>query len=123
MRRERHTSLRRLAAEAAATGALRVCADHSGLAEVAGTLAAALRAAPATASAAPLTAFRLDDGAVAGIAERLDAWLALPAADLEAARTVLVEAVRSRWSWEGVARSVLAASKGELERLDRVPSG
>lgn len=110
-----------VAAEAAATGALPVCARHSGLAEVAGTLAADLRADPATATAADLTAFDLDAGAVSAIAARLSSWLAMAAPERDAASDVLVDSVRSRWSWEGVARSVLAASAGELGRLDVVP--
>ncbi len=112
-----------VAAEAAATGALPVCAAHSGLAEVAGTLAGALRRTPGTAGVAELTAFGLDDEAVTGIASRLDAWLSLEAEERDEARAVLVAEVSSRWSWEGVARSALAASAGELERLDRVPAG
>ncbi len=111
-----------VAAEAAATGALPVCARHSGLAEVAGTLAAALRKRPETAPAAELTAFDLDRGAVAAIATRLDSWLGLDPAARADAGAVLADTVRSRWSWEGVARSVLAASAGELDRLDAVPA-
>ncbi len=106
-----------VAAEAAATGALPVCARHSGLAEVAGALADALPE-----PIGELTSFDLGPGAVAGIADRLDRWLALEPADRAAARSALVAAVRSRWSWEGVAETVLAASAGELERLERVPS-
>ncbi len=112
-----------VAAEAAATGALPVCARHSGLAEVAGTLAAGLGAAPATAMVAPLTAFDLGPGAVAALAGRLNAWLALDPAARAAASAVLVEVARSRWSWERVARAVLAAAAADLEALDPVPAG
>ena len=56
-----------VAAEAAAAGALPVCADHSGLAEVAAALDAELPAA-----ARGLTAFPLGPGAIEGIAARLD---------------------------------------------------
>ena len=112
-----------VAAEAAATGALPVCARHSGLAEVADTLAAALSAVPAAAMVAPLTAFDLDSGAVATIAARLNAWLALDPLARAAASAVLVDVARSRWSWEGVARAVLAAAAVDLDALDPVPPG
>jgi hypothetical protein len=39
----------------------------------------------------------------------------------ERARTALAETSGRLWSWEGVARGVLAASAGELEELPRVP--
>jgi glycosyltransferase involved in cell wall biosynthesis len=106
-----------VAAEAAATGALPVCARHSGLAEVAGALAATLPG-----DLGELTSFELGDGAVAAIAARLERWLALDPDEREAARTALVDAVRARWSWEGVAEGVLSASAGSLDELDRVPS-
>jgi glycosyltransferase involved in cell wall biosynthesis len=107
-----------VAAEAAATGALPVCARHSGLAEVAGVLGQALGS-----DLGELTSFGLGPGSVPEIASSLNRWLALGDGDLAPARSALVEAVRSRWSWEGVAEAVLAASDGALERLDRVPSG
>jgi glycosyltransferase involved in cell wall biosynthesis len=107
-----------VAAEAAAAGALPVCARHSGLAEVAGALAGAMPG-----DLGELTAFDLGPAAPAAIAERLNRWLVLGGRDREAAGAALVNAVRSRWSWEGVAGSVLAASAGELDRLDPVPSG
>lgn len=107
-----------VAAEAAAAGALPVCARHSGLAEVAAVLGAALPE-----GLEDLTAFDLGPGAVPAIAERLNRWLDLDEARRAAAGAALVEAVRSRWSWEGVAESVLVASAGRLEGLDPVPSG
>jgi hypothetical protein len=70
-----------------------------------------------------LTAFDLGPGAPAAIAERLHRWLALGAAERASASASLAATVRARWSWEGVAESVLAASAGELDRLDPVPSG
>jgi glycosyltransferase involved in cell wall biosynthesis len=106
-----------VAAEAAATGALPVCARHSGLAEVAAALAGAMPE-----GLGELTAFGLGPGAAPAIAERLNRWLALGEAERGSARASLVGAVRARWSWEGVAESVLAASSGELERLESVPS-
>jgi hypothetical protein len=69
-----------------------------------------------------LTAFDLGPRAVADIAERLNRWLASAPGERASAESDLVEAVRSRWSWEGVAEAVIAASGGDLEALDAVPS-
>lgn len=96
--------------EAAACGALPVSAAHSGMLEVSRQLAADLPA-----EVAELTSFGVEPGAVEAIASRLDRWLGLPEADRDAARQTLVETVRRLWSWEGVARGVLAASAGELD--------
>lgn len=105
-----------VAAEAAACGALPICADHSGLAEVAGALAAAV---PEPARAA-LT-FPVDDGAVRAIAARIGAWLDLDPGVRAQARAALVATARERWSWEGVARGVIAAARGRLDELPRPP--
>jgi glycosyltransferase involved in cell wall biosynthesis len=101
-----------VAAEAAACGALPVCAAHSGLAEVAEALAGEVPA-----PARPWLAFPVDEGAVRAIAERVLAWLAAPADVREATRVAIVAAVRERWSWEGVARGVIAAAEGRLDAL------
>jgi glycosyltransferase involved in cell wall biosynthesis len=98
--------------EAAACGALPVSAAHSGMLEVSRQLAANLPA-----EVAKLTSFGVELGAVEAIAGRLDRWLGLPDADREAARQGLVETVRRLWSWEGVARGVLAAAAGELDAI------
>jgi hypothetical protein len=51
------------------------------------------------------------------LAARLIAWLAAPD-DLRAqTRRALVETTRERWSWERVARGVIAAAQGDLEAL------
>ncbi len=105
-----------VAAEAAAGGALPVCADHSGLAEVAAALAEDLPA-----DIHDLTAFPLDGDPVREIADRLNRWLALPGAEREAASGDFVRVVRERWSWESVARTVVTASQGELDALVPVP--
>jgi len=105
-----------VAAEAAAAGALPVCADHSGLAEVAAALAEALPD-----PLAALTKFPLRDDPVRAIAARLDRWLSLPGAERERAGAELVATVRARWSWESVAATVIAASQGRLEHIERVP--
>jgi glycosyltransferase involved in cell wall biosynthesis len=101
-----------VAVEAAACGALPVSAGHSGMLEVSRQLAAALPE-----SAAELTSFAVEPGAVEAIADRLNRWLALPVGERERAREALVETVARLWSWEGVARGVLAASAGELDDL------
>ncbi|HET7120460.1 MAG TPA: glycosyltransferase family 4 protein [Solirubrobacterales bacterium] len=101
-----------VAVEAAACGTLPVSADHSGMREVSRQLAAALPE-----PVGGLTAFPVEEGAVEAIADRLNRWLALPAPEREEARAALVETVARLWSWEGVARGVLAAAAGELAGL------
>jgi glycosyltransferase involved in cell wall biosynthesis len=101
-----------VAAEAAACGALPVSAAHSGLAEVSDALA---RAVPA--HIAGMLSFPVDDSAVESLATRVTGWLQADPAVRESARTGLVETVRERWSWEGVARGVIAAARGELDDL------
>jgi glycosyltransferase involved in cell wall biosynthesis len=101
-----------VAAEAAACGALPVVAHHSGLGEVARTLAAAV---PEPARA--WLTFEVGPGAVRELAGGLSGWLAAPE-DLRAAtREAIVGATRERYSWDGVARTVIAAARGELDDL------
>lgn len=98
-----------VAAEGAACGALPICADHSGLAEVADALAQAVPAA-----ARPWLAFGVGgtgDEPVRAIAGCVSAWLEAPAALREDVRGALVTTVRERWSWEGVARGVITAAQ------------
>jgi glycosyltransferase involved in cell wall biosynthesis len=101
-----------VAAEAAACGVLPVSAGHSGMREVSGELAAALPE-----GVGELTSFPVEVGAVEAIADRLNGWLALPDRARLTAREKLVETARRLWSWEGVARAVLAASAGRLGEL------
>ena len=101
-----------VAAEAAACGVLPVSAGHSGMREVSRQLAPALPP-----GVADLVSFPVEAGAVEAIAERLNRWLALPGSEREAAREALVGTARRLWSWEGVARGVTAASRGDLDRL------
>jgi glycosyltransferase involved in cell wall biosynthesis len=101
-----------VAAEAAACGALPVSAGHSGMLEVSRQLGAALPP-----EIGRLTSFPVETGAVEAIAARLDGWLSLPEERREGAREALVETARRLWSWEGVARGVIAAARGELDRL------
>lgn len=101
-----------VAAEAAACGTLPVSAGHSGMLEVSRQLAAALPP-----EVGRLTSFPVAEGAVEGIAARLDGWLSLPEEQRTGAREALVGTARRLWSWEGVARGVIAAARGELDRL------
>jgi len=103
-----------VAVEAAAAGALPISAGHSGMLEVSRQLAAEL--AP---EVGRLTSFAVDPDAVTALAANLDAWLSLPEAERESARATVVETVGRLWSWEGVARGVLAAAAGELGDLPR----
>ena len=98
-----------VAVEAAACGALPVSAGHSGMLEVSRQLAAALPPTVARADLVPGRGRRRRGDrrpprrlARAARAER--------ASD---ARRELVETVARLWSWEGVARGVLAAAAGE----------
>jgi glycosyltransferase involved in cell wall biosynthesis len=101
-----------VAAEAAACGVLPVSAAHSGLVEVSDALA---RAVPEEASG--WLSFALDDGAVSAIAARLVSWLIADEQLRARTRAGLIATVRERWSWDSVARGVIAAAQGELEHL------
>jgi glycosyltransferase involved in cell wall biosynthesis len=101
-----------VAAEAAACGVLPVSAAHSGLAEVTDVLA---RAVPEKVAA--WLSFPVDDGAVRALAACLVSWLEADPELRARTRAGLVATVSERWSWDSVARGVLAASRGELDRL------
>jgi glycosyltransferase involved in cell wall biosynthesis len=101
-----------VAAEAAACGVLPISAAHSGLAEVSEALAQAVPY-----EAASLLSFPVDDHAVPALAQRLIGWLMADRDLRERTRAGLVETVRERWSWDGVARGVIAATQGRLEDL------
>jgi glycosyltransferase involved in cell wall biosynthesis len=103
-----------VAAEAAACGALPISAAHSGLAEVSSALAEAVPP-----ELAELLSFPVDDRAVRALAARVVGWLIADPQARERARDGLVRTVRERWSWEGVARGVIAAAHGELEQLQK----
>ncbi|HEV2753180.1 MAG TPA: glycosyltransferase, partial [Solirubrobacteraceae bacterium] len=105
-----------VAAEAAACGVLPVCADHSGLAEVAGTLAQAVPP-----EAADWLTVPIGPDTVTALADRLVAWLQAPPGLREATARALAATARERYSWEGVARGVLAATRGDLDALPPVP--
>jgi glycosyltransferase involved in cell wall biosynthesis len=101
-----------VAAEAAACGVLPVSAGHSGMLEVSRQLQQELPA-----EVGRLTSFPVEEGAVEAIADRLNGWLGLSDGDRADAQKSLVETAGRLWSWEGVARGVVAASLGELDRL------
>jgi glycosyltransferase involved in cell wall biosynthesis len=103
-----------VAVEAAACGALPVSAAHSGLADVSDALA---RGVPEEAAA--WLSFPVDDHAVAALASRLVSWLGADQALRSQTRAALVSTARDRWSWDGVARGVIAAARGELDGLGK----
>jgi glycosyltransferase involved in cell wall biosynthesis len=105
-----------VAAEAAAAGVLPVSAAHSGMLEVSRVLAGELPEA-----ARELVSFELGDGAVAGIAARLNGWFTLEDELRALTRERLSVTAARRWSWQGVARGILAASAGRLGDLPVVP--
>lgn len=106
-----------VAAEAAACGALPICSDHSGLAEVARALAEAVPE-----EARGWLRVPVDDRMVTGLAGRVTGWLGAPADVRAHTREALGAAARERYSWEGVARGVLRAARGDLGGLPPVPS-
>jgi glycosyltransferase involved in cell wall biosynthesis len=101
-----------VAAEAAACGALPLSARHSGLAEVTAALAEALDE-----PVRDLLSFEVGPGAVEEIAEKLVRWLRLDPAERGQARERLAELARGRYSWEGVAKGLLAGAQGRLDEL------
>jgi glycosyltransferase involved in cell wall biosynthesis len=104
-----------VAAEAAACGAFPVSAAHSGLREVSDALSEAVPA-----DVARWLSFPVDDDAVRALAADVAGWLAVAPEVREQTRNGLVETVRRLWSWEGVARGVLAAARGDLAALREV---
>ena len=103
-----------VAAEAAACGAFPVVAAHSGLAEVARSLAAEVPA-----PARRWLTFDVGPRSVEQLADALASWLTAPGELRAATREAIVGVARARYSWEGVARTVVAAAQG---RLDELPS-
>jgi glycosyltransferase involved in cell wall biosynthesis len=103
-------------AEAAACGVPPVSADHSGMREVSLKLAEAVGP-----ELAPLLSFPVGPGAVGEIAERVNGWLELDVGQRQSVGRRLAARADELWSWDGVARGVLAASAGDLEGLPKVP--
>jgi glycosyltransferase involved in cell wall biosynthesis len=98
--------------EAAACGALPISAAHSGMLEVAQRMGEVLPAA-----VAELISFPVADGAVLELAARLRAWLSYDAHSRREIGALLARHVDETWSWQGVARAVVAASQGRLAEL------
>ena len=89
--------------------------DNCGwLAEVARTLGTAVPDA-----ARGWLTFEVGPGAVRELADDLSAWLAAPDDVRAATREAIVAATRESYSWDGVARTVIAAAQGELDGLPR----
>jgi glycosyltransferase involved in cell wall biosynthesis len=99
--------------EAAACGALPISADHSGLAEVSRTVARALPG-----PVRELTTFEIGPLTVPSIANRVLKWLKMPRELRDSAETALPQAVAARYAWPSIARGVIAAAHGELDRLE-----
>ena len=103
-----------VAVEAAACGALPLSAGHSGMAEVTRTLQPALPH-----ELRQLLSFQVGPGAVEEIANKLIAWLTLDVADRERARLALATEAARHYSWENVAKGVIAAAQGRIAELPR----
>ena len=101
-----------VAAEAAACGALPLCARHSGMAEITATLAPALPE-----ELRPLLSFEIGPRAVEEIAAKLVAWLMLDDAERKRASLALAKEAARRYSWKNVAEGVIAAAQGRLDKL------
>jgi glycosyltransferase involved in cell wall biosynthesis len=106
-----------VAAEAAACGAFPVVAGHSGMAEVARALAGAVPA-----PARQWLTFEVGPEAVEQLGDHIASWLEAPDDVRAATRDAIVSVARGRYSWDGVARTVIAAARGDLGDLPR-PAG
>jgi len=102
-------------AESAACGVPPVSADHSGMREVSQQLAEVLDP-----GLARLLSFPIDAEAITELADRIGGWLELDPVRRHEAGLALSGRVDELWSWQGVARTVIAASRGELEGLPEV---
>ena len=106
-----------VAVEAAACGALPLSARHSGMAEVTAMLAPALPE-----RLRPLLSFEIGPGAVEEIAAKLVTWLTLDDAERNRARLALAKEAVRHYSWENVAKGVIAAAQGKLDALPTPPT-
>ena len=82
------------------------------MAEVIATLAPALPE-----ELRPLLSFEVGPRAVEEIAAKLVAWLTLGDAERERARLALAKEAARHYSWEKVAKGVIAAALGRLNEL------
>ena len=69
---------------------------------------------------ARLLSFPVNSNAVAELAGRLEGWLSLEPDERREAGLALARRVDELWSWDGVARTVIAASEGNLDGLSPV---
>lgn len=92
-------------AEGAACGAFPIVANHSGLAEVVGTLAPSLPE-----QVRPWLSFDVNERAVQAIADRVCAWLTAPEEVREATARAVSEAASTTYSWEQVAHNLIKAA-------------
>jgi glycosyltransferase involved in cell wall biosynthesis len=104
-----------VAAEGAACGALPICANHSGLAEVAGILGE--RLPPKVRS---LLTFERGMHAVRDLGDSMNEWLELDERLRSSARGTLTRTADETFGWEAVAETVLGASCGRLTKLEPV---
>ncbi len=102
-----------VAAEAAACGALPISADHSGMREVSRQLAAA----PAGDIGRRLTCSRSRRGRSRRSRTASTAGWRCRRPSARPVGRPWSSTSRRLWGWEGVARGVLSASRGELDRL------
>jgi glycosyltransferase involved in cell wall biosynthesis len=94
-----------VAVEGAAAGALPLVSRHSGLAEVAAALEAAV-------DGPGLFSFERGPDAARRIAAGIERLLSLPAQERARLKTAVSLFVRSEWTWEGAAERLLAAASG-----------
>ena len=105
-----------VAAEAAACGALPVVADHSGLGEVARTLREAV---PEAARGVAVLRARATRRWWSSRTRSRAGWRRRRTCAPARARRSC-DVTRERYSWDGVARTVIAAAQGELDDLPTV---
>ena len=98
--------------EATACGVWPIVARHSGLAEVVEEIA---KAVPAEYQ--ELLSFKVGPNSVREIAERTNRWLSIAADERKRLTTATRRLTVKKWSWEGVARTVLAACAGDIDEL------
>lgn len=101
-----------VAVEATACGVWPIVANHSGLAEVAGALSHVI-----SSEHQRLLSFKVGLNAIREIAERINIWLAMPSYEREGLTAATRKLTVEMWSWEGVARTVLAACAGRIDEL------
>jgi glycosyltransferase involved in cell wall biosynthesis len=105
-----------VAAEAAASGALPICAGHSGLAEVTSILGERL-----SPRVRELLTFERGMRAVEDLGYAMNEWLQVEERLRASSREALVRTSDERFGWEAVAETVLLAAQGRTTRLEPVP--